>query len=71
MEKDQVVVQAVIPRGEVRVYYDIEDAFNSLDEAMEFERDLDDVLQKHGLSRWASGEDLQTHIRDIAYELCT
>lgn len=46
---------------ELKVIYD-----GKLD--VELETKLDAVLAQHGWKRWASGFDLTTHQRDIAYD---
>lgn len=33
-----------------------------------FEAELDALMEKFGLERWASGLELSTHRRDIAYD---
>lgn len=35
----------------------------------EFEKELDQLIEKYGLSRWASGYNPKTEIRDIAFDV--
>jgi len=35
----------------------------------EFERDLDALMAKYSMERWASGCEIKTQLRDIAYEV--
>jgi len=36
--------------------------------AQAFEKDLDALMEKYNMERWASGYEIETGLRDIAYE---
>ena len=43
-------------------------AFTYHEDAMAFERELDQLCKRYELYRWASGQEVDTEIRDIAYD---
>lgn len=53
-----------LKNGEIRIYYktDVGEIDSGLDLALE------EVLTKRGYHRWASGFDLTTDVRDLAFE---
>ncbi len=56
----------VLP-DELKVYFG-EKAFDSQDVRDAFEHQLDLFLARYGFYRWASGQELTTNVRDIAYD---
>ena len=51
----------------LKIFYG-KDAFSTREDAVAFERRLDQLCTRYGLYKWASGQETDTHIRDIAYD---
>ena len=51
----------------LKIFYGKE-AFIAFEDAVAFERELDQLCKRYGLYRWASGQETDTSIRDIAYD---
>ena len=51
----------------LKVFYGKE-AFIDFEHAFAFEHELDTLCKRYGLNRWTSGQEMDTDIRDIAYD---
>ena len=52
---------------ELKVYYG-KDAFTLFENSVQFERELNQLCERYGLYRWASGQDMTTGVRDMAFD---
>ncbi len=50
----------------LHIYYSA-DTFDTFDKRKEFEAELDVLVAKYGLAFYASGYNMEEHVRDIAY----
>lgn len=53
--------------NELKIFYG-KDAFMVFNHSIAFEHELNQLCERYGLYRWASGQDMTTGIRDMAFD---